>query len=98
MRSGKSMDCPITSLRSHHLINDISDGIRRLPLHPLSGVGVGVQCKSRAVVTQRVGEGLHIHAVLKGQRGEGVPLWHNKDKSENLALQWFDGLSLFFFH
>ena len=80
------MDCPISSLRSHHLIDDISDGIRCLPLHPLGGVSVGIQREARRVVTQRVGEGLHIHTVLEGQRGEGVPLWHNKDKSENHCI------------
>ena len=59
-------------LKSHRLVNDATDGIRRLPLHPLGGVGVGVQREARAVVAQRVGEGLHIHSILEGQRGEGM--------------------------
>ena len=46
-------------------------------------MGVGVQCEARAVVAQGVGKGLHIHTVLEGQCGEGMPLWHNKDKSDN---------------
>ena len=68
---------------SHRLINHAADGVRRLPLHPLGGVGVGVQGEARAVVTQGIGQGFHVHTVLQGQRGEGVPLWHNKDKSKN---------------
>ena len=62
---------------------DAANSIRRLPAHFLGGVGVGVQCEACTVVTQRIGEGLHVHTVLERQRGEGVPLWHNKDKSEN---------------
>ena len=46
-------------------------------------VGVGVQRKSRAVVSQHPGDCLDVHAVLQGQRSERMPLWHNKDKLEN---------------
>ena len=73
-------------LKSHRLIDDVPDSIRRLPTHLLGGMGVGVQSEARRVVAQRVGEGLHIHAVLEGQRSEGVPLWHNKDKTENPCI------------
>ena len=73
-------------LESHRLVYDVPDGIRRFPLHPLGGVGIGIQCESRRVMTQGVGERLHVHAVLEGQRGKGVPLWHNKDKSENPCI------------
>ena len=66
----------------HCLVNHAANGIRRFPLHPLGGVGVGIQCEACAVVPQRVGESLYVHTVLKGQRGEGMPLWHNKDKSD----------------
>ena len=59
-------------LRSHILVNHAADGVRRLPAHLLGGVGVGVQSEACRVVAQRVGEGLHIHAILEGQRGEGV--------------------------
>ena len=59
--------------------------------HPLSGlllhfpgdVGVGVQREARAVVAQDAGDRFSVHSLLDRQRGEGVPLWHNKDKSEN---------------
>ena len=70
-------------IHSHRLVDNIPDGIRRFPLHPLGGMGIGVQRESRRVVAQRIGEGLHIHAVLEGQCGKGVPLWHNKDTSES---------------
>ena len=52
--------------------NHISHGIRRLPHHLRRGVGVGTQGKSRRVVAQGAGQGLHIHAVFQGQRCEGV--------------------------
>ena len=56
----------------HHLVDHAADSIRRFPLHPLGGVGVGVQGEACAVVAQRVGEGFHIYAVLQGQRREGM--------------------------
>ena len=56
----------------HRLVDYISDGIYCLPLHPLGGVGVSVQCKPRAVVAQRVGESFHVHTVLQGQCREGM--------------------------
>lgn len=46
-------------------------------------MGVGVQRKPCAVVSQHPGDCLDVHAVLQGQCGERMPLWHNKDKSEN---------------
>ena len=53
-------------------------------------MGVGVQREPGAVVPQHPGDGLNIHTVLQGYRGERVPLWHNKDKSENpcVATGW----------
>ena len=47
---------------------------------------------------QDAGERLGIHTTGQGVGGEGVPLWHNKDKSESLDLQGVGGLSIFFFH
>ena len=55
---------------SHRLINHTPDSLRRLPLHPLGGVGVGIQGEARAVMAQGVGQGFHIHAILQRQRGE----------------------------
>lgn len=57
----------------HRLINNTPDSIRRLPLHPLGGVGVGVQCEASAVVAQGVGEGFHVHTMLQRQGGECMP-------------------------
>ena len=67
----------------HDLRHEAAHGLRRLVLHLPGSVGVGAQGEPGVVMAQRVGEGLHIHAVLEGQRGEGMPLWHNKDKSDN---------------
>ena len=44
---------------------------------------MGVQREPGTVVAQHPGDGLDIHSVLQGYRGERMPLWHNKDKSEN---------------
>ena len=67
---------------SHHLIHEIAHGLRRLILHLPGGVGVGAKGKPRVVVAQHTGDCLDIHAVLECQGGEGMPLWHNRDKSE----------------
>ena len=62
---------------------DIRHGICRLPLGLGGHVGVGVQREPGTVVAQHPGDGLNIHTVLQGYRGERVPLWHNRDKLEN---------------
>ena len=74
----------------HHLGHEISHGFRRLVLHLPGGVGVGAESEPRVVVPQHAGDRLDVHPVLQGQSGEGVPLWHNKDKSENpcVATGW----------
>lgn len=68
---------------SYHLAHEITHGLRRLVLHLACGVGVGAQGEARVIVAQHTGDGLDVHAVLQRQGCEGVPLWHNKDKSEN---------------
>ena len=64
--------------------------VRRLLLHGGSHVGVGVQREPGAVMSQHGGEDFHVYAVMQGQNRERVPLWHNKDKSENpcVATGW----------
>ena len=59
----------------HRLVDHADDGVCRLPIHPLGGVGVGVQGEDRAVVVQGVGEGLRVHTVLQGQCRKGTPLF-----------------------
>ena len=56
----------------HGLADDAADGVGGVTLHPLRGVGVGAEGKARVVVTQRTGQRLDVHAVLEGQRGEGM--------------------------
>ena len=82
----------------HHLAHEIAHGFRRLILHLAGSVGVSPQGEACVVVAQHTGNCLDVHSVLQGQGGEGVPLWHNKDKSENPVVQRVGGLSLFFFH
>ena len=50
--------------RLHGLADDIADGVRRVSLHLRRGVGVGAESEARAVMTQRSGERLDVHAVL----------------------------------
>ena len=63
----------LSLLQLHRLIDHTANGVRRLPLHPLGGVGVGVQGKACTIVPQGIRESFHIHTVLQGQRGEGMP-------------------------
>ena len=64
----------------HHLAHEISHGFRGLVLHLPSGVGVGSEGEACVIVAKHTGNRLDVHTVLEGQGGEGVPLWHNKDK------------------
>ena len=56
----------------HGLADDAADGVGGGTLHSLRGVGVGAGREARVVVPQRAGQRLDVHAVLEGQRGEGV--------------------------
>ena len=56
----------------HGLADDAADGVGGGALHPLRGVGVGAEGKARVVVAQRTRQRLDVHAVLEGQRGEGM--------------------------
>ncbi len=46
-------------------------------------MGIGAEGEACVVVAQHTADRLYVDAVLEGYGGEGVPLWHNKDKSEN---------------
>ena len=41
---------PAFILDLHRLVDDAADGVRRVPSHPLSGVGVSVQGETGGVV------------------------------------------------
>ena len=71
-RIASSVPLPTIFLCLHRLTDDAADGVGGGALHPLRGVGVGAEGKARVVVSQRTGQRLDIHAVLEGQRGEGV--------------------------
>lgn len=44
---------------------------------------VGVQGETRREVPQHPGHRFHVHSVLEGQGGIGVPIPYNKDKTRN---------------
>ena len=67
----------------HDLRHEISYCLCRSILLLPGGVGVGAEGEARVVVPQHTADRFHIYAVLGGQGCECVPLWHNKDKSEN---------------
>ena len=73
-------------LRLHDLRHKATHGFRRLILHLPGGVGVGAEGEACVVVAQHTGDRLDVHPVLQGQRSECMPLWHNKDKSENPCI------------
>ena len=50
LRPGLCFFCVIL----HHLVDDAADGVRRLPAHPLGGVGIGVQGEPGGVVAYDV--------------------------------------------
>ena len=60
------------SLILHRLTDDVPDSIGGVTFHLRRGVGVGTEREARVVVSQCTGQRLDIHAVFKGQRGEGV--------------------------
>ena len=50
--------------KSH--LHEAADLLRRLLLHPVGNVGVGVQRKAGGVMAQHTGQGFHVHSVLQG--------------------------------
>ena len=51
--------------------------------HLLTDMAVHVQSESGGSMAEVALHGFHIIPVLEGENGERMPLWHNKDKSEN---------------
>ena len=56
------------------------------PLHRVSDMPVDIQSERCRGVAQVALYGLDIISRPDGSNGERVPLWHNKDKSENLVF------------
>ena len=71
-RIASSAPLPTIFLWLHRLTDDVSDGVSGVTLHIRRGVGVGAEREACIVVSQRTGQRLDVHAVLEGQRGEGV--------------------------
>ena len=67
----------------YDVVHKSAHDLRSSAVHVSGDVGVGVQGEGCLGVTQDTGEGLGIYPAGQGVSGEGVPLWHNKDKSEN---------------
>ena len=60
-------------------------------------MSVGVQRKPCRKMPQHARHGLDVHAVLQGQRCEGVPLRYNYDKPEKpRRIKGFEVFSLIF--
>ena len=72
-------------------------GFRRLPLGGGGHMGVGVQGEPGSVVAQHAGHRFHVHPVLQGQGGEGVPLRYNYDKPEKPRISRVFGYLARFF-
>ena len=54
-RTGISVRACAFCVILHRLVDDGANGVRRLPAHPLGGVGVGVQGEACGVMPQGVG-------------------------------------------
>ena len=71
--------------------------MRRFELCVSGDMGVGVQCEARGVVSEHTADRFHVHAVLQGHGGEGVPLRYNYDKPEKpRRIKGFEVFSLVF--
>ena len=83
--------------RLYNLSQDGAHGLGSLVLFLPCGVGVGAQGKPSVVVPQHGGHRFHVHAVLEGRGGEGVPLRYNYDKPEKpRKIKGFEVFSLIF--
>ena len=81
----------------HRLSDDVPDGIGGVTFHLRRSVGVGAEGEACVIVSQRAGQRLDVHAVFKGQRGEGVPLRYNYDKPEKPRISRVFGYLARFF-
>ena len=91
----KFLSGPVFS--AHLLADDAADGIGGVLLHLRRGMGVGVQCETRRVVTQGTGQRFHVHPAFQRQRCEGMPLRYNYDKPEKPRISRVFGYLARFF-
>ncbi len=66
-----------------HLFHKCSHLFRRFILCLPCGVGVGAEGEPSIIVSQHSRYRFYVHTILERHGCEGMPLWHNKDKSEN---------------
>lgn len=81
----------------HDLLHEVSHGLGRFVLLLPGGVGVGAQGEAGIEVSQHGGDRFHVHAVLQGCGGEGVPLRYNYDKPEKPRISRVFGYLARFF-
>ena len=81
-----------------HLLADApADGVGGILFHLGCGMGVGVQCEARGVVSQRAGQRFHVYPAFQRQRCEGMPLRYNYDKPEKPRISRIFGYLARFF-
>ena len=81
----------------HDLLHKGAHGLSSLVLLLLRSVGIGAEGEACVVVARHTGHGLHIHAVLQGCSGEGMPLRYNYDKPEKPRISRVFGYLARFF-
>ena len=81
----------------YDLFHEGTHGLGCLVLLLPRSVGVSAEGESGIVVAKHAGYGLHIHTVLQGRGGEGMPLRYNYDKPEKpRRIKGFEVFSLVF--
>ena len=71
--------------------------MRRFELCVGGDMGIDVQREARGVVSEHTADRFHVHAVLQGHGGEGVPLRYNYDKPEKPRISRVFGYLARFF-
>jgi hypothetical protein len=74
---------PVSLLRTLNPVDVRLHSGGALVLHPFGNMSVNIQREGGGSVAQVGLNGLDIIPVLERQDRKRVPLWHNKDKSEN---------------
>ena len=84
-------------ISSHHLCHEAAHGLRGFVLLLPGCMGVGAECESGIVVAQHTADGFHVHTVLQGQCGKGMPLRYNYNKPEKPRISRVFGYLARFF-